>query len=143
MGKHFLLAAILLITLLSGCVNEDQTAACFEDKCFIVEVADNPREIVTGLMNREYLERDKGMLFVFDHEDEHGFWMKNMKIPLDIIWINSKGEVVFISKEIQPCIDTCPTIKPDKKAKYVLEVNGGLSDEMGLSLGDEIQINNL
>ncbi|MEE9322978.1 MAG: DUF192 domain-containing protein [Candidatus Aenigmarchaeota archaeon] len=116
---------------------------CFEDKCFMVEIADTPEERAEGLMFRESLEPDKGMLFVFGQESEYGFWMKNTIIPLDIIWINSDGEVVFISKETRPCDESCPFIRPDRKAKYVLELNAGVSDEIVLGIGDKIKIKNL
>ena len=67
--------------------------------------------------------------------------MKNTLIPLDIIWINGNEEVVSINKNSQPCKkDYCPIIKPTKDAKYVLEINGGLSEEIGLSVGNKVYI---
>ena len=148
MEKYVPLVLVFVVILSSGCVGGgvtggitgEGTNVCFNGRCFIVEVADTPKEIMTGLMGRESLDMDKGMLFVFDSEDEHGFWMKNMEIPLDIIWISSDREVVFISRETLPCGNSCPSIKPGRKAKYVLEINAGLSDEIGLQVGDEMQI---
>lgn len=133
----------MVVIIASGCIGGGETMVCFGDKCFMVEVADTPEGRAEGLMFRESLEPDKGMLFVFDQESEYGFWMKNTIIPLDIIWINSDGEVVFISKETQPCDESCPSIRPDRRAKYVLELNAGVSDEIGLGIGDEIKIKNL
>lgn len=81
------------------------------------------------------------MLFIFEEEDIHPFWMKNTLIPLDILWINSRREIVFMSKKTQPCIlDPCPVIQPDKKAKYVLELQGGISDTIGLIEGDKVSL---
>ncbi len=143
MKKHILTGIFLVVILASGCIGGGETMVCFEDKCFMVEIADTPEERAEGLMFRESLEPDKGMLFVFGQESEYGFWMKNTIIPLDIIWINSDGEVVFISKETRPCDESCPFIRPDRKAKYVLELNAGVSDEIVLGIGDKIKIKNL
>ena len=61
-------------------------------------------------------------------------------IPLDIIWINENGEIIFIKENAQSCKDYfCPSISPDKKAKYVLEINGGIAKEIGLAIGDEVK----
>ena len=63
--------------------------------------------------------------------------MKNTLIPLDIIWLSKEKEVVFIKKEAQPCGDgNCPIISPDKEAKYVLEIKGGVANEIGLKAGE-------
>lgn len=113
---------------------------CFADKCFNVEVASSFSSRMKGLMNRKFLASDAGMLFVFPDEDKHAFWMKNTLIPLDIIWINGEREVVHIAKNVQPCNSfICPSISPDKPGKYVLEINGGKIDEIGLITGDKTQ----
>jgi len=108
----------------------------------VVELAITQEEQVLGLMFRKSLDRNKGMLFFFDEEGEHSFWMKDTLIPLDIIWINQNGEVVFISENTQPCQENiCPFISTDKKAKYVLEINAGISKEIDLKVGDKLEIN--
>ncbi|HIH36825.1 MAG TPA: DUF192 domain-containing protein [Methanocellales archaeon] len=112
-----------------------------KDNCFYVELAATPDDRTLGLMFREHLDPDKGMLFIFEEEGVRPFWMKNTLTPLDIIWISEDQEVVFISKNTQPCkTDICPGINPGKKAKYVLELNGGISDKIGLSVGDKALI---
>ncbi len=106
-----------------------------------VVVAKTEEEIARGLMFRENLEQDKGMLFIFQEEGEYSFWMKNTLIPLDIIWINKNKEVVFISGNTQPCKEyACPDIDPAKNAKYVLEINGNISKNIGLKVGDIINL---
>ena len=92
-----------------------------------------------GLMFREKMDADKGMLFIFEKEGEYPFWMKNTLIPLDIIWINEDKEVVFISENAQPCNEeySCSSINPGNNAKYVLEINGGISEKIGLKIGDK------
>ena len=134
----------ILVVIIGGAVLLDQNIrktirACFQDHCFDVELAVKPSEQRRGLMFRERLDLDKGMLFIFKEEKEHSFWMKNTLIPLDIIWINNNKEVIFISESTLPCKeDSCPIILPIKKAKYVLEINGGMIKQLGLILGDKI-----
>jgi len=113
---------------------------CFENKCFKVEIADTTEERETGLMNRKYLEPDSGMLFLFKEEGEYNFWMKNVLIPLDMIWINESNRIVFIKNNAEPCrTKLCEFFNPNKKAKYVLEVNGGISKEVGIEIGDVVE----
>lgn len=119
--------------------NQKQTWLCFENNCFDVELALTPKERNQGLMFRDCLKEDEGMLFVFIIEEERAFWMKNTLIPLDIIWLNQNKEVVFISKNNQPCKnDACPTINSDQKAKYVLELNAGIINKIGLKVSDRV-----
>ena len=135
---------ILLVIILTEFINYPagrQNQVCFKDYCFSVELAMTPEEREKGLMFRKNLDSDKGMLFIFDKEGKHGFWMKNTLIPLDIIWINNDREVVFINEKTQPCKENdCPIIKPTKDAKYVLEINEGLSEKNGLSVGNKVYI---
>ncbi|MEM3112860.1 MAG: DUF192 domain-containing protein [Candidatus Pacearchaeota archaeon] len=114
---------------------------CFNKSqiCFNTEIADTENERKIGLMSREYLEENKGMLFIFHKEDKYGFWMKDVLIPLDIIWINSDLEVVHIEKNVLPCKSViCNTYFPDKNSLYVLEINGNLTEKNIISIGDKI-----
>ena len=95
-----------------------------------VELATTPAERAKGLMYREYMPPDAGMLFVFDQESPHGFWMKHTRIPLDALWIDTNGTIVDM-QTMQPCPDTtprCPTYAPRAPARYVLELNAGTVD---------------
>lgn len=110
---------------------------CINGECFGVEVAKTREERRKGLMGRESLAENTGMLFIFDKEGFHSFWMKNTKIPLDIIWIGEDNRIVHIEKNVPPCeSDTCPSYKPAKKAKYALEISGSLADKLGIKIGD-------
>ncbi|OIP78845.1 MAG: hypothetical protein AUK17_01590 [Parcubacteria group bacterium CG2_30_44_18] len=110
---------------------------CFNKNCFQVELAATPQERAQGLMYRNFLAADAGMLFVFQQEGEYPFWMKNTKIPLDMIWINKDREVVLVAKNVRPCeADSCFNIMPDGDALYVLEINAGLADNIGIKQGD-------
>ena len=107
-----------------------------------IELATTQLERTRGLMFRENLQG--GMLFIFEEEDIHPFWMKNTLIPLDIIWLNKNKEVVFIEKNAQPCEEKhCQSITPTKKAKYVLELNAFESDKLDLKVGNKIDLNNI
>ena len=92
-------------------------------------------------MNREQLDKNKGMLFIFDESSKYSFWMKNTLIPLDIIWINENLEIVWIAENVNPCEeDPCPSYIPQEKAKYVLEINGGLSEKHGFKINDKVKL---
>lgn len=124
------------------------STVCLDNNCFNVELAKTPAQREKGLMNRENLDKDKGMLFIFDQEGIYPFWMKNTLISLDIIWIDSDNRIVFIGQNIQPCLPAqagksliCPSVIPNAKAKYVLEINAGMAKEIGLKPGDELKIN--
>jgi len=120
--------------------SSNEESVCVKERCFEVEIVDNDKERSQGLMFREFLEEDAGMFFVFDSSDLYPFWMKNTLIPLDIIWIDENKEVVYISNAV-PCEkDPCRNYNPNVEALYVLEVNGGIADEIGLEIGDEVVI---
>ena len=92
-----------------------------------------------GLMYRTSLADDAGMLFIFPTLDQQGFWMKNTLIPLDIIWLNDRKEIVYFVTA-PPCkADPCKSYEPIQKAKYVLEVNGGFMKKHELKLGHQLE----
>ena len=127
--------------------NTEIKQVCFKqqnlpiNKCFSVELAQTAVERERGLMFREKLDNDKGMLFVFQQPEKYGFWMKNMLIPLDIIWIDEDKTIVYIEKDVQPCkmnnSANCNVYYPNKEALYILEINSGLSEENNLSVGEQ------
>ncbi|WP_353779764.1 DUF192 domain-containing protein [Winogradskyella sp. 3972H.M.0a.05] len=105
-------------------------------KTIAIEIADNEYETQTGLMYRNSMGNDQGMLFVFPNEQPRSFYMKNTKIALDIIYISSTGKIVSFQKDAKPLDET--SLPSEKPAKYVLEINGGLSDQWNLIEGDSI-----
>lgn len=117
-------------------------SVCIKETCFEVELADTSAAHEKGLMYRKNLAQDKGMLFVFDKPDTYPFWMKNTLIPLDIIWIDENNKIVFISHNVQPCPfeGNCPLTAPPGKAKYVLEINAGMSQLNNFKAGDKLSI---
>jgi uncharacterized membrane protein (UPF0127 family) len=106
-----------------------------------VEVANSRHKKQRGLMYRENLPENEGMLFLFGLEGYYTFWMKNTLIPLDIIWTNSNLDIVHIEKNLQSCIsDPCEGYTPPSPARYVIELNGGWVDRNNVELGDKIEI---
>jgi len=103
---------------------------------FTVEIADTPEEQRRGLMFRREMAEDAGMLFLYEEEEPQSYWMRNTYIPLDIIYINAEGRIVSIQRDANPLDDTSlPSYAP---AIAVLEINGGLSDRLGIRDGDEV-----
>ena len=106
-----------------------------------VEIADDNNERINGLMFRKNLDKNSGMLFVFDDEKNQTFWMKNTLIPLDIIFIGKDMKIVDI-KHATPCNeDPCKLYQSSKPAKYALEVNGNFTIKNGIKVDDKITLN--
>lgn len=139
----------LIIVFLAGCVAESSPLppaddyqpkqVCFDSMCVFVEVADTPFSREVGLMNRDTLADNYGMLFVFDEEKIHPFWMKNTLIPLDAFWINGKYQIIDI-QTMMPCeADPCMVYTPAQISLYVLEVPAGFAQTHKIHVGDFIQ----
>jgi uncharacterized membrane protein (UPF0127 family) len=106
-----------------------------------VDIADTSEERARGLMNRKNLAQGAGMFFIFEEEEQRDFWMKNTLIPLDMIFFDKDYRVVGISRNAQPCkADPCPLYSSGKPARFVLEVNGGVADILGLKEGDKADL---
>ena len=104
---------------------------------FLVELAKNEYEREKGLQCKKYLKKNEGMLFIWSGEDYRNFWMKNTAIPLDLIFINSKFEIVDIYFDATPF--NKKLIRSQKRAKFVLELNAGISKKLGFNIGDSIK----
>ena len=103
---------------------------------FLVELAKNEHDRKKGLQCRKYLKKNEGMLFIWSDEDYRNFWMKNTVIPIDLIFINSKFEIVDIYFDATPF--SKKSIRSEKKAKFVLELNSGIFKKKGFNIGDRI-----
>ena len=105
-----------------------------------MEVAETKLQQERGLMFVKSLPFNSGMLFVYQDEAPRAFYMKNTYIPLDIIWMDKGRKVVFIKKNAQPSnLNAYETILPPDEAMYVLELNSGSADKIGLSIGDTLR----
>ncbi len=139
---------IILLVFLIGCAkNPENFQRVYIDngKNLIkvnAEIADDNNERMKGLMFREKLNENGGMLFIFDEERQLSFWMKNTLMPLDMIFIGGNSEIVDI-KHAVPCRqDPCETYDSAKPAKYVLEVNAGFATKNNIQVGDKIILEN-
>lgn len=103
---------------------------------FVAEIAETVRERSLGLMFREEMAADRGMLFIFDGEGERYFWMKNTPLPLDIIYIGSSGTIVSIAADTVPYSEK--SIPSGAPAQFVLELNAGTAAKLGISVGDTV-----
>ena len=101
-----------------------------------MELAINDEEHARGLMFRKQMDENKGMLFIFPDEDWRSFWMRNTLIPLDIIYVNAKREVVSISKNAKILDET--SLPSEAPAMYVIEINAGLCDKYGIEKGTKV-----
>jgi uncharacterized protein len=95
-------------------------------KVLHVELMLNDQDRAMGLMFRPSLPSDRGLLFVFDHADFHGFWMKNCRFPIDMVWLDESHKVVYVAEAVPPCrSDPCAVYSPMQRALYVVEMNAG------------------
>ncbi len=138
----FLLIFFVFVGIIANELNSNDiditvniSKVCFDGSCISVEIPRGMDEMARGLMFREKLNEDEGMLFIFQCEDKYPFWMKNMKFPIDIIWMDSNGRVVHIERSVPPCKrEPCIIYKPKVKAKYVLEVVANFTIKQNITL---------
>ncbi len=103
---------------------------------FNIEIADDPAERAQGLMNRENMPRTSGMLFIYDTPQAVAFWMRNTLIPLDMLFIDPTGVVSTIQENAVPLDETA--IPGGENIQYVLEINGGMSELFGITVGSQV-----
>lgn len=109
------------------------------DQTIQVELATTPKTQAYGLMNRYILPENEGMLFVFEKVQPLSFWMKNTKIPLDILYFDDNGVLVDFVEAV-PCLkDPCPSYPSKYQGKYVLEIGKGERERLGIELGDQLK----
>jgi uncharacterized membrane protein (UPF0127 family) len=109
-----------------------------------LELATVPEDQAQGLMYRENLPEHTGMLFLFAELAPHHFWMKNTMIPLDIVWLDESGKVLFVSANTPPCkADPCPTYGSDQPVRMVLELAGGMAAKERVEPGSVVVLKDL
>jgi len=108
---------------------------------FSVELAQTQEKQALGLMFRDSLPDDHGMLFIFPREARRSFWMKNCRIPLDIFYFDSNLALVSVSENTPPCrTQKCPSYPSEGPARYVLELNAGKAAQLGIKTGDVMEL---
>jgi uncharacterized protein len=128
--------ALLLVLATAAPVETAPQCVTPDGSRIVLELALTDQEKATGLMYRDKLAADHGMLFVFDRDDILAFWMKNTLIPLDIVWFDATGRVADVHPDAQPCrVDPCPKYSNKLPARAVLLVNAGYAAAHGLTPG--------
>lgn len=155
--KKVLIAFVLLLVVIAGIVlaqnyfktnslfqNQKSPKALINSNTFELTIANTPKEMEIGLSETSSLPQNKGMLFLFKASDYYSFWMRNMKIPIDIIYINKDKIVTIFSKVKPPLPSESPIIyRPDEPSDRVLEINAGLSEKYNFKKGDKVILENI
>ena len=122
---------------LAGCATGSDRWVELGGQRYAIEVADDDAERARGLMFREEMASDRGMLFIHDRQEPLAYWMKNTKIPLDILYFDNDRKLVSQQRDVPPCSlgDGCPPYPSAAPARYVLELNAGQAARLGLKDG--------
>lgn len=133
---------VLLSTApLSGCASHDAPWVELRGRRFLVEVAADDATQARGLMFRDSLAEDRGMLFIFERDEPRAFWMKNTRIPLDILYFDSGRRLVSIAAGVPACTTPqCPSYPSEEPARYTLELVAGMAKQLRAARGDELLI---
>jgi len=130
-----LILLFFFIYFITACTSE-QSKVILAGTTISVEIASTPEQRQQGLMSRTFLPENHGMLFLFEEENEEVFWMKDTLIPLDIIFIDNNKNITKIHHAV-PC-EKDPCSLYSGKAKYVLEVNGGFTEDNNIQEGETV-----
>lgn len=135
-------ALAVAATLLAGACAAREPWVELAGKRYAVEVADDDAERARGLMFRDSLEEGRGMLFIHERQEPLAYWMKNTRIPLDILYFDEARVLVAQQRNVPPCSagDRCPPYPSDAPARYVLELNAGEAERMGLRDGEILEL---
>jgi len=138
--RHVIALALLLP--LSGCASADTPWVELAGSRYTVEVADDDAERARGLMFRDVLDDGHGMLFIHDRTEPLAYWMKNTRIPLDILYFDEALELVSQQRDVPPCSagNACPAYPSGAPARYVLELNAGEAARLQLSAGARLRV---
>ncbi len=131
---------VLMLTTCSACASGEPSVE-LGGRTFSVEIADTQEKHMLGLMFRDSMPQDHGMIFIFQDESPRSFWMKNTRIPLDIMYFDKNLKLVSISADTPPCrVSRCPAYPSIAPAKYVLELNAGMASSLGVGVGDKLKL---
>lgn len=138
------LAAVLALVLLMGACRAGEPWVEVGGQRYFVEIADEPDERELGLMFRDELAANEGMLFIWPRPAPRSFWMRNTRISLDIVYIGPDLEIVSWSLDTPPCrTSRCPGYPSGAPAQFVLEVNAGEMERLGVEIGDRVRVGNV
>ena len=136
-----IISCLLIVTGITSCIHAEvrMIPLYIGSEKFTVEIADTVEKQARGMMFRKNVPDDFGMLFIYNAEDYHGYWMKNCLVHLDIIYLNKEKQVVDMYINVPPCKEEpCKTYVTHVPAQYVLELRGSRAKEINLKIGDSI-----
>ena len=138
--RHAVLA-VLAPFCLAGCASAGTPWVELGGQRYAVEIADDDAERARGLMFRDAMEEGRGMLFIHEAQEPLAYWMKNTRIPLDILYFDDARRLVSQRRGVPPCSlgDGCPNYPSGAPARYVLELNAGQAERLGLQDGAELR----
>lgn len=138
----FILIFLMVVTAVFVMNSKKSPNVCFnEDICIEVELADTVEKRMLGLMYRAELGVDKGMIFIFDEPAVHKFWMKNVRFPIDMIFLDIDDKIVYIEHSAPPCtITNCPSYGPDVEIFTVIETRAGFAIDNDLEIEQKVKI---
>ncbi|MCD9048036.1 MULTISPECIES: DUF192 domain-containing protein [unclassified Luteimonas] len=136
------IALACLVLLATACATAGGRWVELGGERYIVEVADDDASRARGLMFRDSMPRDHGMLFIHEEERPQAYWMKNTRIPLDILYFDSGLRLVSQQRDVPPCTagDRCPPYPSAAPARFVLELNAGEAARLQLQDGAQLQV---
>lgn len=127
--------------LLTGCTGSGAPWVEVKGHRYEVELALDDEARQRGLMFRDQMDANRGMLFVFEREEAQAFWMRNTRIPLDILYFDGALRLVSVAAGAPPCTtQTCPSYPSEGPARFVLELNAGHARRLGLAPGDVLTV---
>ena len=139
-----LTAVCFALTITGACATGASTGPWVELKGhrFSVEIADDDAERARGLMFRDSMEAGHGMLFIHERQEPRAYWMKNTRIPLDILYFDDARRLVSQQRDVPPCGlgNACPSYPSNAPARYVLELNAGEAARLGLANGAALRL---
>ncbi|UQQ09903.1 DUF192 domain-containing protein [Xanthomonas arboricola] len=140
--RRLCLLALALLILLSGCASSGGSWVELAGTRYQVELAQNDADRAKGLMFRDAMADDHGMLFVHDRQEPLAYWMKNTKIALDILCFDNERRLVSQQRDVPPCSagDACPPYPSKRPARYVLELNAGQAARLNLQDGASLTL---
>ncbi len=138
--RGFSVLVLICSVFASGCGNAQEHWVELQGQRYQVEIADDNGERARGLMFRDAMAEGNGMLFIHDRQMPLAYWMKNTRIPLDILYFDRDRKLVSQQRDVPPCSlgDRCPPYPSDAPALYVLELNAGQAARLGLKDGAEL-----
>ena len=134
----FILINFFIFSFQKEILTEELTWQVHESKTLKLEISDNFHKRKIGLMNREFLEKNKGMIFIYDNLEPVNIWMYKTFIPLDIIFLK-KNKITKITPNAKPCLDLpCKLYPSSEPVDMIIEINAGQAKILNLKIGDDL-----